>query len=105
VLAHAVARQTPEIGLRIALGATRAGVVGPLLRRTLVLTACGITLGVAASAAVTRILTSLLFEVSPIDPYAFAGVPVLLVAVAMLACWAPARRAAKVDPLVALRAD
>jgi predicted lysophospholipase L1 biosynthesis ABC-type transport system permease subunit len=105
VLAHAVARQTPEIGLRMALGATRATVVGALARRTFVLTATGVLLGVGVAAVVTPAFSSLLYEVSPTDPAAFVAVPVLLVIVAAVACWAPARRATKVDPLVALRAE
>ena len=105
VLANAVARQTAEIGLRMALGATRAGIIAPLVRRTVALTGTGILVGLVAAAAVTRALNSLLYEVSPIDPLAFAAVPLVLLTVAALACWAPARRATKVDPLVALRAE
>jgi ABC-type antimicrobial peptide transport system permease subunit len=105
VLAHAVARQAPEIGLRMALGATRSAVVGALLRRTFVLTGAGLAIGLAAAALASRALSSLLYEVSPADPAAFAAVPVLLMLVAAAASWIPARRATQVDPLVALRAE
>jgi putative ABC transport system permease protein len=105
VLAHAVARQTPEIGLRIALGATRVDVIGPLIRRTMALTGMGVLLGLAAAGAVTRVFSSLLYAVSPTDLVAFTMVPLLLIGVAAVACWAPARRATKVDPLAALRTE
>jgi predicted permease len=105
VLAHAVARQAPEIGLRMALGATRSVVVGALLRRTFVLTGTGLAIGLASAALASRALSSLLYEVSPADPAAFAAVPVLLMLVAAAASWLPARRATRVDPLVALRAE
>ena len=105
VLAHAVARQTAEIGVRMALGATRAGVIGPLVRRALVLTGAGVVLGAAAAAAVTRAFSALLFEVSPTDPLTFGAVALVLMGVAAIACWAPARRATRIDPLVALRTE
>jgi predicted permease len=105
VLAYGVAQQAPEIGLRMALGATQTNVVGALLRRTMVLTGTGIVLGVAGAMMATRALSALLYEVSPTDPVAFVSVAVLLVAVAALASYAPARRATRIDPLLALRAE
>jgi len=105
VLAYTVAQQTREIGLRMALGATRTDVMGALVRRTMWLTGLGIAVGLAGAAAVTRTMTSFLYQVSPTDPVTFAAGALLLVVVALLACWAPARRATRVDPLTALRAE
>jgi putative ABC transport system permease protein len=105
VLSYGVAQQTPEIGLRMALGASRADVMGALLRRTLILAGCGIGIGLLGAALGTRALSTLLYDVSPTDPAAFATVALLLAAVAATACIAPVRRATKVDPLVALRVE
>jgi putative ABC transport system permease protein len=103
VTAFSVAQRTREIGIRMALGAEEKEVFSLLLRQSVVLVAFGIAVGVATSAALTRFLASMLFEVRPTDPATFLSVVVLLVGVAALACWIPARRAMRVDPLVALR--
>ncbi|MBU6400043.1 MAG: ABC transporter permease [Verrucomicrobia bacterium] len=103
VLAYNVAQRTQEIGIRMALGARRGDVLGLVLRHGMTLASIGITLGLAGALAVTRLLRSLLFGVSSTDPVTFVLVPLLLCAVAFLACWLPARRATKVDPMVALR--
>ena len=105
VLSYAVTQQTPEIGLRMALGATRTSVVSTLVRRTCRLTFAGLVIGLAAASLVTRTFAVLLYEVSPTDPFAFAATAGVLIAVAAVACLAPARRATRIDPLVALRAE
>jgi putative ABC transport system permease protein len=99
-----VAERTHEIGIRVALGAGRGNVVGMVLRRLLVLVVPGVALGLAGALATTRVLSSLLFEVRPNDPATLVGVAVLLAAVAIIAAMVPARRATRVDPLVAVRA-
>jgi predicted permease len=103
VLAYAISRSTREIGIRMALGAQRRAVLGLVLGRGLKLVGAGTVLGLMGAMASTRLLRSLLFDVGPADPLTFVAVPLLLVFVALLACWLPARRAAKVDPMVALR--
>jgi predicted permease len=102
-LAHVVAQRTRDIGVRIALGASRARVTGLVVRESLIPVAMGLAVGVAAALALTRILSSLLFRVAPSDPLAIIG-PVLLILVgAGLAAWIPARRAARVEPATSLR--
>ena len=103
VTAYAVARRTREIGVRMALGATRSEILRMILRDGVFTTAMGVTLGIAGSLFVTRAMESLLFGVSPTDPVTFAGITSVLVLVTLTACWIPARRATRVDPLVALR--
>ena len=103
VLAYFVAQHRNEIGVRLALGASPTKILLLVLRKGMKLTLLGVAIGMAASFALTRLMTSLLFGVKAADPVTFAAVPVLLAAVAFLACWIPARRAAKVDPVVALR--
>jgi putative ABC transport system permease protein len=103
VLAYSVTQRRREIGIRLALGAQARDVLGLVLRRGIALTLIGIAIGVAGALALTRLMMSLLFEVSATDPMTFAGVSVLLAVVSLLACYIPARRAAKVDPMVALR--
>jgi predicted permease len=103
VMAFAVTSRTAEIGIRMALGAARADVVTMVLRETLVLVGIGAILGIAAAAASTRLLERLLFGVTPTDPLTIAGTTLLMLAVAALAAAIPAKRAAAVDPLVALR--
>jgi len=105
VLSYAVAQRVPEIGVRMALGAEPRGVAGMIVRHGGVVALVGIVLGVAAALAGSRFIESLLYGVSSHDPVVFASAAVALLGVALLACWLPARRAAAVDPLVALRAE
>lgn len=103
LLAYSVAQRTREIGIRIALGAGRGSLLSMVLRQGLMLVVPGVIAGVAVAAALTHLLSSLLFGVSSIDPITFVVLPLILVAVAMVACYIPAFRATRVDPTVALR--
>ncbi len=103
VTSYSVHRRTREIGIRMALGADRAGVMGLVLRQGLVLTACGVALGLAAAAAGAQQIRSLLFGVSALDPVAFGGAALLFAVVSLAASYVPARRAMRVDPMIALR--
>src|SRR5438067_2969632 len=103
VTAYAVTQRTRELGIRMALGARGVDVVGLLMRESLRRVAAGVGLGLLAALGVTRALTAMLFEVAPYDATTFVATALLLVAVALLATWVPARRATKVDPMVALR--
>jgi putative ABC transport system permease protein len=103
VLAYSITERTREIGIRMALGAEKSDITGMVLKRSLILVAAGVALGVAGAVAVTRVLAKFLFEVKPTDPVTFAAVVSLLVVVALLAGLLPARRATRVDPLVTLR--
>jgi len=103
LLAHEVTRGTREIGIRVALGAATGQVLGRVVRQGVVLAAFGLAIGAAGSLAVTRLLGRMLFEVKPGDPVTLIGVSLLLMLVAVAACYIPARRASRVDPLVALR--
>ncbi|HEU0178331.1 MAG TPA: ABC transporter permease [Blastocatellia bacterium] len=105
VMAYSVIQRAQEIGIRVALGAQTGDVLRMVLRHGLKLTALGLSIGLAAAYALTRYMRSQLFGVKAADPLTFAGVALLLVAVALMACWIPARRATKVDPLVALRSE
>jgi putative ABC transport system permease protein len=105
VLAYAVMQRTRELGIRMALGAQHAQVLGLVLRSGVILTTVGIGLGLVGAAASTRVLRGMLFGVTPLDPHTFMAVSLLFGLVAMLACYVPARRATKVDPMVALRND
>jgi putative ABC transport system permease protein len=105
VLAYSVAQRTREIGVRMALGAREATVATMVVREALGVVGIGLAIGVAGALALTRVLASLLYEVSPTDPLTFAGVTIVLAAVAVSASYLPARRAARVDPIVALRSD
>lgn len=103
VMAYSVSRRTREIGVRVALGARSTDVLKMVLGQGMRTILIGIVIGLAGSLALTRILKSLLFDVSTTDPLTFAGVILFLAVAALLACYIPARRAAKVDPIVALR--
>jgi ABC-type antimicrobial peptide transport system permease subunit len=103
VIAYHVSQRTQEIGIRMALGAQSANVAWLVLREGIMLTAIGITAGLIGSFALTRVLRQWLFEITPTDPATFAGITLLLVIVASLACWLPIRRAAEIDPMEALR--
>ncbi len=103
VMSHAIIQRTREIGIRIALGAQSHSVVGLVLKRGVLVAGVGLLAGLGASLGLTRYIRSFLFEVHPTDPVTFAAVALVLGAVALLACWFPARRATRVDPIVALR--
>ena len=105
VIAYSVSERTREIGIRIALGARAGEVTRMFLRHGLVLAAVGVVIGLAAALAATRVMTSLLFEISPADPLTYAAVSGTLVAAALVASYVPAVRATAIDPADALRAE
>ncbi|HKV69902.1 MAG TPA: FtsX-like permease family protein, partial [Gemmatimonadales bacterium] len=105
VTSYAVTQRTRELGIRLALGAQPGQVVGLLVQENLSRVAIGVALGIVAAFGVTRVLKSLLFEVSSSDAVTFGSTAVLLAAVALVATWWPARRATRVDPMIALRAE
>jgi predicted permease len=105
VMAYLVSQGSRDIGIRIALGATRGGILGLVLRQGMVLALCGVAIGLAGAFALTRFMRSLLFGIAETDAVTFAAIPALLTLVALVASYIPARRAAKVDPIVSLRCE
>jgi putative ABC transport system permease protein len=104
-MALTVSQRTREIGIRIALGAQPANVMRMVLGQGMLLTILGVGIGIAGALALTRLVKTLLFEVAPNDPFTFASVAASLVVAAALASFLPARRAASIDPIVALRSE
>jgi ABC-type antimicrobial peptide transport system permease subunit len=105
VIAHAVSQRTQEIGIRLAVGAQARDILGLVFRQAMLALGIGLTVGLAASLAVNRILTAQLVDVSPADPVTFVVASVVLILAAALGCLVPARRAMRVDPLVALKSE
>jgi putative ABC transport system permease protein len=105
VTSYSVDRRTREIGIRMALGANRSTVLRLVIRQGVTLTAIGVALGLTAGAAGSQVLRSLLFGISALDPIAFGGAALLFGAVSLAASYLPARRATRVDPMIALRAE
>jgi putative ABC transport system permease protein len=103
VMAYAVSQRTHEIGIRMALGAQTRDVLRLVIRQGMILALSGVAIGLIASLGLTRLMKTLLFGVNPIDPLTFVLIALLLTSVAFLACYIPARRAARVDPIKALR--
>jgi ABC-type antimicrobial peptide transport system permease subunit len=104
-MALAVSQRVREIGIRIALGAQPAKILSMILSQGLLLAAFGVAIGLAGALAVTGLAKSLLFEVTPTDPITYMGVALVLVSAAIIASYLPARRAAAIDPIEALRAE
>jgi putative ABC transport system permease protein len=103
VISYTVSQRRREIGIRLALGAQRGDVLQMVLRHGAKMALVGVAIGIGAAFGLMQLMTNLLFGVTPNDPTTFAGVAALLILVALLACYLPARRATRVDPMVALR--
>jgi ABC-type antimicrobial peptide transport system permease subunit len=105
VVSYGVAQRTRELGVRIALGASRGNVLALVLGQGARLALAGVAIGLVAALLLTRVVASLLHGIQPVDPVTFIAVPSALLVVTIAACWVPARRATRVHPLVAMRAD
>jgi putative ABC transport system permease protein len=105
VMAYSVSQRTQEIGIRMAMGAKPGDVLGMVVRTGMILTGAGLAAGLVASLAATRLVSGMLINVSATDPLIFAGAAAFLTLAALLACVLPARRATRVDPIVALRCE
>jgi ABC-type antimicrobial peptide transport system permease subunit len=103
VMSYSISKRTHEIGIRMALGAQKTDVLKLVMRQGIILTLAGLAIGLATALGLTRLIKSFLFGVSAVDPVTFIIALLILAAVALLACYLPARRAANVDPMVALR--
>jgi putative ABC transport system permease protein len=103
VISYSVSQRTQEIGVRLAIGAPRSRLLGMVVGQGMKLVIAGIVLGLAGALTLARVVSTLLFEVTPFDPPSYLGTVIALVAVAALACYVPARRAMRVDPITALR--
>jgi len=104
-MAYAVSQRRREIGIRLALGAPPSELRRMFMRHALALSGIGVAIGLVAAASLTRLMTSLLFGIAPMDPLTYAAVPVVLLSAALLASYLPARRAAAVDPVETLKAE
>jgi ABC-type antimicrobial peptide transport system permease subunit len=105
VKAYAVARRTREIGIRMALGANARAVLWMILREGALMLTAGVVIGLALAVATGKIVSGLLYQVSALDPVAFTVAPLVLGAAALVACWLPARRATRINPIQALRTE
>jgi ABC-type antimicrobial peptide transport system permease subunit len=105
VISYSISQRTREIGIRIALGASQQKVQGIFMRQGIVFAAIGVACGLAAAVPLTRLMSKLLFEVSPLDPATYCAVSAVLVGAALLAAYLPARQATRIEPVEALRAE
>jgi putative ABC transport system permease protein len=103
VISYMVSQRTNEIGIRMALGAQRSHVLRIVIRNGMFMAGAGVAVGLVGALALTRLMRNMLFQITPTDPVTYSAVSIILVTVALLACCIPARRAIRVDPMVALR--
>ena len=105
LIAYIVNWRTREIGIRLALGASRWGILSLVFQQSMLLSIMGSVVGLGVAIATARLLRGFLFEVNPLDPLTFCAVPLLMLLLALVAAWVPARRAASIDPMLALRSE